>query len=329
MRFALIEARVRVIGSRRPLTSTSPYDGRLRNGRGQDRYWRGLSYSRQLNRRRQAMKIGMSVGTSPVATVTVYVDPSLGDPALQNAKELLADADRVVAANNAIFGVPGDPVSVIVFALGGQTDGTGGADHDACNYTNGGAIEVCASYGNAARVSALFEAELSECSMGGNLCGQNTGEALSRWCAAIVGNNALADFATAPTWAQKGMPDFVNRTDNTDQNPTSTGCGMAFLSWLQSLGFPLKKIAPAMVKLSTSATLAQLYAILTSALQSDAWLKFLAAAKSLPKIVNDDPFGGANVSRKSKGRSAKARLASRGPERQKFTTDSKSRRAPR
>ena len=112
------------------------------------------------------------VGTSPVATVTVYVDPSLGDPALQNAKELLADADRVVAANNAIFGVPGDPVSVIVYALGGQTDGTGGADHNACNYTDGGAIEVCASYGNAARVSALFEAELSECSMGGNLCGQ-------------------------------------------------------------------------------------------------------------------------------------------------------------
>src|ERR1700688_2843063 len=194
------------------------------------------------------------VGTSPVYTVAVYVDPSLGDPALQNAKDLLADADRVVAANNAIFGVPGDPVSVIIFALGGQTDGTGGADHDACNYTTGGAIEVCASYGNSARVSALFEAELSECSMGGNLCGQNTGEALSRWCAADVSNNALADFATAPTWAQNGMPDFVSKTDHTDQNPISTGCGMAFLSWLQSLGFSLGKIAPAMLKLGTSAT---------------------------------------------------------------------------
>jgi hypothetical protein len=269
------------------------------------------------------------VGTSPVATVTVYVDPSLGDPALQNGKDLLADADGVVAANNAIFGVPGDPVSVIVYALGGQTDGTGGADHNACNYTDGGAIEVCASYGNPARVSALFEAELSECSMGGNLCGQNTGEALSRWCAAIVGNNALADFATAPTWARNGMPDFVNRTDNTDQNATSTGCGMAFLSWLQSLGFSLNKIAPAMVKLGTSAALAQVYAVLTSAPQSDAWPKFLAAAKLLPKILNDDPFGGAKVSRTSKGRSAKARLASRGPARPKFRTDRKSRGAPR
>lgn len=269
------------------------------------------------------------VGTSPVAAVAVYVDPSLGPPALQNAQELLADADRVVRSNDDIFGVPGDSVSVMVFALGGQTDGTGGADHDACNYTNGGAIEVCASYGNPARVSALFEAELSECSMGGNLCGQNTGEALSRWCAAIIGNNALADFATAPAWAQKGMPDFVNKTDNTDQNAASTGCGMAFLSWLQSLGYPLNKIAPAMVKLGTSATLSQLYAVLTSDPQSDAWPKFIAAAKLLTKIVNDDPFAGVNVSRKSKRPSAKARLASGGPTRPKLTKGRKSRKSLR
>jgi hypothetical protein len=241
------------------------------------------------------------VGTSTVAMVAVYVDPSLGAPALQNAKDLLADADRVVADNDAIFGTSGDPVSVIVFALGGQTDGTGGADHNACDYTTGGAIEVCASYGNAARESALFEAELSECSMGGNLCGQSTGEALSRWCAAIIGSNALADFATAPNWAHSGMPDFVNKTDNTDQNPISTGCGMAFLSWLQSLGFAINKIAPAMVKLGTGASFAQLYAALTSAPQGEAWTKFLTAAKALRKIVNDDPFATAAKPKKKKG----------------------------
>lgn len=257
------------------------------------------------------------VGTSAVAMVSVYVDPSLGDPALQNAEDLLADADRVAAANNAIFGAPGEPVSVIVFALGGQTDGTGGADHDACNYTTGGNIEVCASYGNAARVSALFEAELSECSMGGNLCGQSTGEALSRWCAATVGNNALADFATAPDWAQNGMPDFVNKTDNTDQNATSTGCGMAFLSWLQNLGSPLNKIAPAMVKLGTSGTLAQLYAALTSAPQSEAWPKFLAAAQALPKIVNDDPFGKTSIRVMRTRDSAKVPHAPKAPAKKK------------
>jgi hypothetical protein len=228
----------------------------------------------------------------------IYVDSSLGAPALQNAKDLLADADRVVGANDAIFGAPGGPVNVIIFALDGRTDGSGGADHNSCDYTNGGDIEVCASYGNGARVSALFEAELSECSMGGNLCGQNTGEALSRWCAAAVSNNALADFATAPQWAHSGMPDYVNKTDNTDQNAISTGCGMAFLSWVQSLGLPLNKIAPAMVKRGTSSTFADLYGALTSGPKSDAWPKFLAAAKALPKIVNDDPFGKAGAKRK-------------------------------
>ena len=151
------------------------------------------------------------VGTSPSGRVTVYVDPSLGQQALQNAQDLLKDADRVVNANDGLFGTTGGPVSVILFALGGATDGTGGADHNGCDYTTGNAIEVDVSYGNSARVSALFEAELSECSMNGNLCGESTGEALSRWCAAVIGNNALADFATAPQWVADGMPDYVNR----------------------------------------------------------------------------------------------------------------------
>lgn len=265
------------------------------------------------------------VGTSPGRQVTVYVDPSLGAPALQNAQDLVADADRVANANDAIFGTTGDPVSVVIFALGGLTDGTGGADHNACDYANGGAIEVCASFGNSARVSALFEAELSECSMGGNLCGVSTGEALSRWCAAVNGNNSLADFATAPTWAQKGMPDFVNRTDNTDQNPISTGCGMAFLSWIQNQGVSLNKIAPAMVKLGASGTFAQLYATLRSAPSAEAWPKFLSAAKALPKIVNDDPFGKASIAGLRKRRVAIARRGSNALKRSK----SKMARRPR
>jgi hypothetical protein len=232
------------------------------------------------------------VGTSPAARVSVYVDPSLDTPALQNATDLLADANRVAKANEALFGTPVQPVNVIVFALDGRTDGTGGADHDACNFTQGGNIEVCASYGNSMRVSALFEAELSECSMGGNLCGVSTGEALSRWCAAAVSNNALADFASAPAWAQAGMPDYVTRTDPTDQNEISVGCGMAFLSWLQKLGYALDRIAPAMVTLGTSGVLAQLYARLTGDAEKNAMPKFLAAVKALPGgVTSDDPFG--------------------------------------
>jgi len=234
------------------------------------------------------------VGTSS-SGVTVFVDPSLGQPALQNAMDLLDDADRVVAANNTLFGVEGGPVSVIVFALGGATDGTGGADHMGCDFTTGAAIEVCAAFGNSARVSALFEAELSECCMNGNLCGVSTGEALSRWCAEVIGNNALSDFATAPTWFQDGTPNFVDNTDPSDGHADSTGCGMAFLSWLMSLGAALSAIAQTMVSLGDSGTLAQAYAHLTGDDASNAWPKFIAAIQALPNgVTSDDPFGGAS-----------------------------------
>jgi hypothetical protein len=234
------------------------------------------------------------VGSSPSGRLNVYVDPTLGQPGLQNAQDLVNDGDRVADANDALFGTAGGPVSVIVFALGGNTDGTGGADHLGCDYTTGAAIEVCASFGNSARVSALFEAELSECSMGGNLCGVSTGEALSRWCASVISNNALSDFATAPIWAQDGMQDYVNQTDPTDRSADSTGCGMAFLSWMMSQGYSLNKIAPVMVSLGDAGTLAQLYANLTSDAPFNAWPAFLTAVQNLPNgVTNDDPFGGA------------------------------------
>jgi hypothetical protein len=234
------------------------------------------------------------VGTSPSGRVTVYVDPTLGPPALTNAQDLVNDADRVVGDNDTLFGSTGGPVSVIVFALGGATDGTGGADHASCDFVNGAAIEVCASFGNSARVSALLEAEYSECSMGGNLCGENTGEALSRWCAAVVGNNALSDFATAPQWYQDGMPNYVDNTDPTDQNADSTGCGMAFISWLMSQGHGLSQIAQAMVPLGDAGTFAQLYGNLTGDSTANAFPNFIAAVQALPNgVVNDDPFNGA------------------------------------
>jgi len=235
------------------------------------------------------------VGTTASGRVTVYVDPTTGQSGLQNAQDLLNDADRVVSANDQLFGTTGGPVSVVVFALDGATDGSGGADHMGCDYATGAAIEVCASYGNSARVSALFEAELSECSMGGNLCGVSTGEALSRWCAAVIGNNALGDFATAPTWARDGMTDYVNQTDPTDRGADSTGCGMAFISWLMSTGADLGSIARAIVAGGNTGTLADLYAQLRSDAGVNAWPKFLAAVQALPNgVTNDDPFGGAS-----------------------------------
>jgi hypothetical protein len=232
------------------------------------------------------------VGTSPSGRVTVYVDAQLGAPAQQNARDLLADADRVVQANDHFFGTTAGSVNVIVFALGGKTDGTGGADHMGCDYVVGNNIEVCASFGDSARVSALFEAELSECNMNGRLCGESTGEALSRWCAASVSNNALGDFASAPTWFSSGASDFVSRTDATDRNAVSTGCGMAFISWLLSQNIALATIAQELVSLGNGGTFAQLYGKLTGKAPNTAWTTFIRAVRGLNGgVTSDDPFG--------------------------------------
>ena len=107
------------------------------------------------------------VGTTPDGRCTVYYDPSLGEPCHLNAMQLLSDAPRIMAFNDATFGTPGGHVDVIIFALGDNTNGQGGADHLGCDFASGAQIEVCASFGQGQRVSALFEAELSECSMSG------------------------------------------------------------------------------------------------------------------------------------------------------------------
>ncbi|HTD38899.1 MAG TPA: hypothetical protein VK669_15415, partial [Candidatus Limnocylindrales bacterium] len=95
-------------------------------------------------------------------------------------------------------------------------------------------------------------------------------------------------------WARNGSPNFVDRTDDTDRNPVSTGCGMAFLSWLRGKGYALENIAPAMVSLGDAGTLAELYAQLTGDDAANAWPQFIAAVRALPGgIVDDDPFGAA------------------------------------
>jgi hypothetical protein len=99
---------------------------------------------------------------------------------------------------------------------------------------------------------------------------------------------------TAPTWAQNGMPDFVNGTDPTDRNAVSTGCGMAFISWLPSQRFGLDKIAQGMVAPGDAGTLAQLHADVSGSAASQAWPTFRTAVRQVPGgITNDDPFGAA------------------------------------
>jgi len=86
--------------------------------------------------------ISQLVGASPAGRVTVFVDPTLGQPGLQNAHDLVHDADRVVSSCEAIFRTIGGLANVIIFAMGGATDGTGGADHLGCDFKSGSAIKT-------------------------------------------------------------------------------------------------------------------------------------------------------------------------------------------
>jgi hypothetical protein len=108
----------------------------------------------------------------------------------------------------------------------------------------------------------------------------------------LIGNNALADFTSVPTWVQDREPNWVNKTEDTDQDYNSIGCGMAFLSWLQKLGHPLPTIAQEMVKLGNAGTLEALYASITGDAARHAWPKFKAAlAGAGVSLTTDDPFG--------------------------------------
>jgi hypothetical protein len=76
----------------------------------------------------------------------------------------------------------------------------------------------------------------------------------------------------------------------------STGCGMAFISWLLSHGHGLDSIAQAMVALTETGTLAQLYAQLTGDVATNALPAFSAAVRGLAGgVTSDDPFGGASA----------------------------------
>jgi hypothetical protein len=88
------------------------------------------------------------------------------------------------------------------------------------------------------------------------------------------------------------MPNWVDQTAQTDADADSTGCGVAFLSWLLSKDHSLGEIARAMVDLGDGGTLADLYGRVTGAPANEAWSSFQEAVQALPEgVTSDDPFG--------------------------------------
>jgi hypothetical protein len=231
-------------------------------------------------------------GTSADGLTTVYYDPSLGQGGADLATALIAAASGLNTDCSTWFGIPCQPVNLIIADLGSGGTGDGGAYHYGCDFATGGDIYIDAATGNPDMDEGLYVAELTECFMGtqnlGWSCGASNGEALSRWLAENVSGGpggALAAFATAPAWDQAGRPNWIDQTESTDQDDIATGCGVVYLSWMISLGQSLAQLVQA-----GGATFADNYQALTG--KTTAWADLTAALAGVT-ISDDDPFAGA------------------------------------
>jgi hypothetical protein len=238
-----------------------------------------------------------SVGKTPDQRVEVWYDASYGAPAIALAQGVLSALPGIMSGNDTMFGVVGDHGNVLLVALNGQTDGSGGAYHYDCEFNDrspgGSDWYADLSFGNLPEVLGLVQAEITESYMGrqakGWKCGSSNGEGLSRVLAELVSggpDGALSPYATARGWWDMGYPDWISATEPTDQNYVSTGCAVCYLWWVWSLGYSWQQIVQAGCP---DGTLASNYKTLTG--KSTAWTDFLAACKALPTgWTSDNPW---------------------------------------
>jgi hypothetical protein len=239
-----------------------------------------------------------AIGTTPDGSVSVYYDPSLGQPGATLAQQVLAAVGGTYTTCQGFFNVKGRPVNVIIAALNGETDGSGGAYHNGCDFNSGGDIYCDAAFGDPALTIGLFAAELTECFMGlqnrGWNCGASNGEALSRFLAEQTSNGpgvVLADYDSAQQWDAAGRPDWIDATEPTDQDLVSVGCGVVYLYWMLSKGYTAAQIVQAGCP---DGTLSSNYAALTGA--ASAWTSFQTALAALnAPIGSDNPWRNARA----------------------------------
>jgi hypothetical protein len=229
---------------------------------------------------------------SAVGNITVSYDPALGAQGLALAQELLNVVTGPYNDMQTFFGISGATVEVVIAPLSGNNDGSGGAYHYGCDFTSGGVLYLDATFASniVSQLNlglGLYVAELSECFMGtqgdGWDCASSNGEGLSRFCAEQeTPARTLDAFVTGPGWAQAGFPDWVSRTEKTDQSAVSTGCAIVYIYWMRSLGFTTPQIVRA-----AGATLSGNYQTLTG--KTTAYQDLLAAVKDLT-VTSDNPF---------------------------------------
>ena len=224
--------------------------------------------------------------------ITVSYDPALGSQGKALAQQLLNSAAAPYTDMERFFGISGGPVQVLIAPLSGKNDGSGGAYHYGCDFTSAGVLYLDATFANTEvdpleLEIGLYVAELSESFMGpqggGWGCGFSNGEGLSRFCSEQeTPAGTLIGFETGPAWAQAGFPDWVTKTEQTDQNAVSTGCAIVYIYWMVSLEFTIPQIVQA-----AGATLSANYQKLTG--KAAAYQDLLSAVQKL-SVTSDNPF---------------------------------------
>lgn len=228
-----------------------------------------------------------------VGNITVSYDPALGAAGLTLAHQMLGAVARPYNDMQRFFGINGGPVTVIIAPLSGNNNGSGGAYHYGCDFHSGNVLYLDATFASTTANPlqleiGLYVAELSECFMGaqnrGWGCGFSNGEGLSRFLAEYeTALGTLDAFATGPSWAHAGFPNWIDTTENTDRNALSTGCAIVYIYWMHSLGYTIPQIVQA-----GGTTLHANYQTLTG--KTTAYQDLRGALDGL-SVATDNPFG--------------------------------------
>ena len=178
----------------------------------------------------------------------VYYATSLSAGGLQVALDVAAKLPLALAQMQALWPgviVPACPCLISPLSVG--STGDGGAYHYGCSGTDL-YCDACITDAGLTTLS-LYLAELSEVYQDaqgkGWDCGASNGEALSRVQSNYLCPAEVDGYQTFPSWLDSERPNWIDRTEPTDQDSISTGCAVGFIWWLASLGYSLPDIASA------------------------------------------------------------------------------------
>lgn len=207
------------------------------------------------------------------------------------AKGVLAACEKDYNALVQFFGglaLPTFPLNIVI------APGLGGAYHYGCAAVDlycDGDTSATPDIDHTRYLVIAEEVEVFEAAQNkGWDCGASNGEGLSRVLATELYPAELDGFFTAASWLDSNRPDWVSKTDPTDQSAVSTGCAVLFLNYLRhELNYSWSQITQA-----AGATLEQTYRALTGTPGGFAHFKALLdshfPAGQPAGLTTDNPF---------------------------------------